>query len=297
MYYLQPALLAPPPPLRITKKEFEALVDARKKLIAGVPIEENFDLLIGNYLELEQTALSLAAFDMVRRRESYQDFFEVRADLNRRAVNLLTTARLYVDQIQQMVSDCGHEKQPIKALLSDQYDGSFEYRFMEALRNHVQHKGSAVHSISLGGRWLPKGRLEMQEYTVTAYTLRAELAKDSKFKKSVFSECPEKIDFLHASRVYVESLGDVQKLVRQTVAPTLKEARASVEAAIRRYKKHTKSHSVGLTAYYSVKGKVEKQVPVFIEWEDVRAKLEIRNGALTNLRRRFVSSAAIPNDV
>ncbi|WP_156919276.1 hypothetical protein [Azovibrio restrictus] len=194
MYYLQPAVLAPPPALRITKKEFDALSDARRKLVAGFPIEENFDLLIGNYLELEQTALSLAALDMVRCRTSYQDFFEVRADLNRRAVDFLHASRVYVE--------------------------------------------------------------------------------------------------LHASRVYVESLGVVQKLVRQTVAPTLQAARASVETAIRRYKKYTNSQSIGLTAYFSIKGKVEKQVPVFIEWENVRAKLEMRNGILINLRKRFVSSIA-----
>ena len=105
MYYLQPAVLAPPPPLRITKNEFESLIDARQKLVSGFPIEENYDLLIGNYLELEQTSLSLAASDMVRNRQDYQEFFEVRAELNRRAVNLLTTARLYVDQIQQKISD------------------------------------------------------------------------------------------------------------------------------------------------------------------------------------------------
>lgn len=292
MYYLQPAVLAPPLPLRITKKQFDDLADARQKLSAGFPIEENFNLLIGNYLELEQTALSLATHSMVRHRTSYQEFFEVRADLNRRAVNLLTSARLYVDQIQPMVSECGHDKEPIGAALHARYDASFEYRFMEALRNHVQHKGSAIHHVKLDSRWLPKGQCERDEYTVTAYTLRKELAQDKRFKKSVLSECPEQVDFLHASRVYIESLGAVHNLVRQTVAPTLKDARTVIETAIRRYEKHTKSRSRGLTAYFSIKGKIEKQVPVFIEWEDVRAKLEARNGTLVNLRKRYVSSVA-----
>lgn len=290
MYYLQPAVLAPPPSLRITKKEFEGLVDARKKLVAGFPIEENFDLLIGNYLELEQTSLFLAASDMVRHRASYQEFFEVRSELNRRAINLLTTARLYVDQIQQRVFDCGHEKLPIKAALSERYDANFEYRFMEALRNHVQHNGSAVHSLALGGKWLPKGKRERMEYVVTSYTLREHLAQDKTFKRSVLLECPEQVDFLQASRIYVESLGMIHKLVRQAVRPTMKAARTAVENAISRYKKHTKSHSIGLTAYFSVKGQVERQVPVFIEWEDVREKLEKRNGTLVNLSKRFVSS-------
>jgi hypothetical protein len=292
MYYLQPAVLSSPPPFRITKMEFEGLVDARQKLVAGFPIEESFDLLIGNYLELEQTSLASAVSDMVRYRSSYQEFFEVRAELNRRAVNLLTTARMYVDQIQQRVSDCGHDKKPIKAALSDRYDANFEYRFMEALRNHVQHNGSAVHSLSLGGKWLPKGKRERQEYTVTPYTLRQPLAQDKTFKPSVLLECPEQVDFLKASRIYVESLGLVHKLVRQTVTPTMKAARTEVEKAISRYKKHTKTNSVGLTAYFSLKGKIESQVPVFIEWEEVREKLERRNGTLVNLSRRFVSSSS-----
>lgn len=290
MYYLQPAVLAPPPPLRITKNEFEGLVDARQKLVAGFPIEESFDLLIGNYLELEQTSISLAVSDMVRYRASYQEFFEIRADLNRRAVNLLTTARMYVDQIQQRVSDCGHEKMPIKAALSERYDANFEYRFMEALRNHVQHNGSAVHSVSLGGKWIPKGRRDRQEYAVMAYTLRQHLAQDKTFKPRVLLECPEQVDFLKASRIYVESLGMVHKLVRQTVEPTMKAAQIAIKNAIDRYKKHTKHHSVGLTAYFSVKGQIERQVPVFIEWEDVRKKLVQRNGTLVNLSRTFVSS-------
>jgi hypothetical protein len=296
MYYLQSAVLGPPRPLRLTKKEFEGLVDARQKLIAGFPIEENFDLLIGNYLELEQTSLFLAASDMVRHRASYQEFFEVRAELNRRAVNLLTTARLYVDQIQQRVSDCGHEKMPIKTALSERYDANFEYRFMEALRNHVQHNGSAVHSVTLGGKWLPKGKRERQEHTVTPFTLREHLAQDKTFKPTVLLECPEQVDLLKASRIYVESLGMVHKLVRQTVAPTMKVARAAVESAVSRYKKHTKSHGVGLTAYFAVKGQIEIQVPVFIEWEKVREKLEKRNGTLINMSRNFVSSTPSQDD-
>jgi hypothetical protein len=296
MYYLQPAILSPPPPLRITKKEFEWLVDARQKLVSGFPIEENFDLLIGNYLELEQTSLFLAASDMVRYRESYQEFFEVRAELNRRAVNLLTAARLYVDQVRQRVFDCGHDKLPIKAALSERYDANFEYRFMDALRNHVQHNGSAVHSLALDGKWVPKGKRERMEYTVTPYTLRQHLAQDKTFKPQVLLECPEKVDFLKASRIYVESLGMVHKLVRETVGPTMKAASTTIKAAISRYKKHTKSHSVGLTAYFSVKGRIEKQVPVFIEWEEVREKLEKRNGTLTNLSKKFVSSVPSQDD-
>lgn len=296
MYYLQPALLTPPPPLKINKKEFEALVDSRRILNAGFAIEENFDLLIGNYLELEKTALSLAVTEMIRHRASYQDFFEIRAELNRRAVNLLTTARMYVDQICRRVADCGHDKKQIRITLSDRYDANFEYRLMEALRNHVQHYGSAVHSVTLGGKWIPRGKRNRHEYVVIPFTLKRYLQQDNDFKKAVLSECPDEVEFLKASRIYLESLSFVHKLVRQTIAPTIDAARATTENAIRRYEKKTKSHSVGLTAYFSANGNIEAQCPVFIDWEKVRQKLEKRNGTLVNLSKSFVSSTPAPDE-
>lgn len=289
-YYLQPAVLGPPPPLKITKKEFEGLVDARQKLVAAFPIEENFDLLVSNYLELEQTVLSLAAADMVRYRWGYQEAFELRSRVNRRAVNFLTTARLYVDQIQRRVSACGHDSMPIKLALNERYDANFEYRFIEELRNHVQHNGSAIHSVTSGARWLPDGRRERQEYAMSSCTLRRYLEQDKSFKPRVLAECPERVDFLKASRVYVESLGIVHKLVRQTVEPTIRAAHASVEDAIKRYNRHTKSSGIGLTAFFTVHGRVQDQVPVFLDWDDVRESLRRRNGTFANLGRRFVTS-------
>lgn len=289
-YYLQIAAIGLTPTLKISKKEFDGLSNARQKLIAGLPIESNFDLLVGNYLELEQSALSAASSIMVRHPSDYHEFFEINAELNRRAVNLLTTARLYIDQIRQQVSACGHDPQSIKSAMSESYDKHFEYRFMEALRNHVQHNGTAIQSISFGGAWIPREKLERLEYAVSAYTQRSSLEQDKTFKKSVLNECPDKIDFMNASRVYVESLGRIHKLVRLTVKPTMDLARLTIESAIKRYKKHAKTDGIGLTAYSSERGRINTKVPVMIDWDDVRVKLESRNGDLTNLSKSFVSS-------
>ncbi|HEY6644018.1 hypothetical protein [Povalibacter sp.] len=289
-YYLQPAVLAPPQPLRITRKEFEILADARQKLTAGFPVEESFDLLIGNYLELEQAALSIAASAMVHYRTEYHEFNEARAEINRRAVNFLTTARLYVDQVPQRVKACGHDNAFVRAAMNESYNNRFEYRFMEALRNHVQHNGSAVHSLSLGGGWAPRGKREWQEYAVAGYTLRHHLEQDPKFKKKVLNECPKEVDFMLAARVYLEELGRVHKLVRQTIDPTLKAARAAFDSAIMRYRRRSKSSAVGLTAYFKNKERIVTKVLVLVEWDNVRQRLEKRNGTLVNLSKRLVRS-------
>lgn len=113
-------------------------------------IEENYELLLSNYLDLEKECLNVAVDYMVRTSTDYTDLFNIRLAFNRRIVNLLTSTRLYKDQIQKYIGACTPNDKNIlkrvKKLFSDEED-CFEYRFMEALRNHVQHSGLAVRSI------------------------------------------------------------------------------------------------------------------------------------------------------
>lgn len=111
-------------------------------------IEEKYELIISNYLELEKDSLSISSSNMLRRSYNYSDFFDVRSTFNRRIVNLLTSTKLYLDQIYQHVKVCNLDlANIIKQKTNKEYDSVFEYRFMEALRNHVQHHGLAVHLI------------------------------------------------------------------------------------------------------------------------------------------------------
>jgi hypothetical protein len=229
---------------------------------------------------------------MVRRHLEYEDFFEPRAELNRRVVNLLTSARLFVDQSPQWLAACGHDAAPIKAALGEKHSAKFEFRFMEALRNYVQHSGSAVHNLSFGAKWLPTGSRERQEYSVTPYAQRKYLELDSKFKRSVLTECPDQVDIMHATRVYLESLAAVHELIRKTIDQALKDARTTIESAIARYKRFSKAKSIGLTAFAADESGPKGRVAVFLDWDDVRVKLARRNPTLVNLHRRFVSSCA-----
>lgn len=292
-FYLQTAVLAPTKALRITKKEFQEISLARELLVAAFPIEENFDLLIGNYLELENSAISIASNNMIRSFRGYQDGFEARSTLNRRVVNLLTTARQFVDQLPKWIKACGLDPSFIREEQSLKYDADFEYRFMESLRNHVQHSGSAVHGVSMGGQWLPKGKRELQNHTTIPYSSRKLLEQDKNFKKKVLAECPEKIDLLHASRVYIESLGAIQHSARKALEPAISTASSTTTNTIKRYRKFSKSTAVGLTAYEKAGDNILQKIPVFIEWEEIRLELSKRNGTLTNLRRRFVSSKSL----
>jgi len=290
--FLQPALLAPPPALEIGDAEYLELKRAKPILGAAFSFEENYDLLVGNYLEFENSALSITATSIARRRHDYQDLFELKADMNRRAVNFLSSARLFVDQLLQRVGECGGSKDEVKRMLSEEYDGCFEYRFMEALRNHVQHSGSAVHGLTIGGRWTPPGEKVRNEFSLGVMTLRRYLALDHSFKRQVLSECPDEVDLLGATRRYLESLSAIHEFTRQNVESSVNEARKSFAAAIKRYADFSGSSSKALTAFASSERDPSNQVAVFLDWDDVRIKLSNRNRNLKNLSKCVISSVA-----
>jgi hypothetical protein len=293
-FYLQPAFLNPPPPLEIKESEYADLASSRLILNAVFSLEENYDLLVGNYLELENSLLSLSAATMVRYRHEYQDMFELTAEMNRRAVNFLSSARLFVDQILQRVGSCCGDADEVKKQLSLEYDRTFEYRFMEALRNHVQHTGSAIHGLATGGSWWPRHEKQKHIFALEVYTQRSFLELDPKFKKSTLRECPEKVNFMRAAREYLKSLSIVHDFARKNIKAEVDAARSCFENAIDRYKVFSAGSAVGLAAVARLEGKASR-VSVLLEWDDVRLRLEKRNRSLKNLNNSIIASEMIPN--
>lgn len=295
-YYLQLIGIGAPPRLDLTESQFHAIAKASEVLSAAFYIEENFELLLGNYIELESSALSIAASSFVRQPIEYADFSSTRVEMNRRAVNLLSTARLYIDQLPSASVKCQLDAADVKRWFSEQYDGSFEYRFMEALRNHVQHSGSAIHFATVHRGWLPKGGRERLRHNTVAQTLRRFLDRDGKFKKATLNECPEKIDFLQVARPYIEALWRVHTRFRQQAKQVISESRSLFEETIRQYGEYSKSSTLGLTAFACQGDEITERVSVFLDWDDVRIKLERRNSNLINLSKYEVSTAPLDKD-
>lgn len=286
--YLQPALLAPPPALEITDEEYSSLKAARPILSAAFSLEENYDLLIGNFVEFEKAALAISMESVARVKFDYEDMFQLKADMNRHAVNFLSSARLFVDQTLQRVGKIGGDSSEVKRAMSGEYDQWFEYRFMEALRNHVQHSGSAVHSLTVGGGW-DKAR-EHRQFALEIMTLRRHLEEDGSFKKITLKECPPKVDLLVATRRYVESLSLVHDVARQVTKIPVENARIMFADAISKYVEYSKASPIGLMAYPSSSADGDGEVAIFLKWDDVRLKLVSQNRSLKNMSKTVVTS-------
>lgn len=294
-YFLKIGAIGQFPELDIDQARFEKLKASKPVLSHALAIEEKYEIVISNFLELEKEAINISVVEMIRDNHEYKDFFDVRMILNIRLVNLLTAVRLYTDQLSSHISACiPFDKEletSIKSLFSTEYDANFEYRFMEALRNFVQHSGIPVHRISTGASWtdVKDGLLE---YSLYFGARKKEFLLDDKFKKSVLNEMPDEVNLRTTTRVYIEAISKIHNNAREKIKLIVDSARLCFDEAIGDYMAAYEKKFVGLHAYaYQGNEKVD-EVLILTDWDDVRKKLIKRNGMLVNLKKRYVSSQA-----
>jgi len=292
-YVLRKPVLGEVPEIEISEESYKAYKESREILSNCLAIEEKYEILISNYIDLEEQILSATTSHVVREHLDYSDFFDVRLALNIRLVNLLTSARLYVDQLPQHVEKCvphlGAAESRVKSLLAAEYDGNPQYRFMEALRNYVQHHGIPVHWTSLGAERTGLGDDGLLEYSTELAAEKSFLEEDGEFKKQILGEISDKVDLKAATRCYIESLSSVHNAVRELIQESVQNSRLRLEDAHRQYQEVCEGSLVGLSACMASDRRLIETVPLLLDWDDVRVKLQKRNRKLTNLRRRYVT--------
>jgi len=293
-YILRKAVINPVPEVEITAQEFSALKAARGVLSNAFAIEEKYEIVISNFLELEKQLLDVAATNAVRDTNTYAEFFETRSLLNIRLVNLLTSTRLYLDQLPQHIDDCDLADTEaislVKARCSEEYDKHFEFRFMEALRNYVQHRGIPVHFVRQGARWTSLEDDRLMEFSIHITAQRSYLEEDEKFKKTVLNEITGDVNLIAASRRYLESISAINEFVRKLLQEPTASARAAIEAAHHRYSQVCSETLIGLCALEMENSQTTASIPLLLEWDDVRIQLQNRNRQLVNLSKRYVTS-------
>jgi hypothetical protein len=282
--------------ISITNDDFQKIKNASDVLVSAFALEEAYDLVVANYIELEQEILSASVSEVCRESQSYNDFFGLRSTINRRFVNLLSTCRSYLDQTPQLLTRSAENPSDARNQFnigrSKHYDASFSYRFFEALRNHVQHCGGAVHRFNINSRWVEICKNRRQVISVEPITTHKFLSLDSKFKKSVLDESDEEIPLLGHLRAYMEAIGNVHEEVRSATSISTISARAIIEKHINDYAEMCGEAAISLAAVATNDNqqKYEEIIPLTLEWDDVRLQLKKRNSNLQGLANKaFIS--------
>lgn len=173
----------------IDSDRYDNLLKSRKVLSGALALEEKFDLLVSNYLDLESECLNCALKRVTHNEQSYEFNSKAMLTINRRTVNLLTSARLYLDHLPQNVKFCVSDNKFINTFKSRQHDNSFSYRFMEALRNYVQHCGLGIHLITTGSKILSSKKEGEVEFSFSAFSCKRNLQESGNFKKQCSTSC------------------------------------------------------------------------------------------------------------
>lgn len=298
-YTLRPNILDNAPELEITREKFEIIKQARKTLNAALAIEEKYELLYCNYIEYEQDLLSGTLDNMSRFDFGYDKAFHTMTIFNRRIINILTSARMYADQMVGHLRDCLPAENDLsiksffKQQTSSQYDSNFEYSFMEALRNHAQHSGLCVSRVKSDNRnYEVDGGGRLWENRTLVYCSKTLLSQNPGFKSTIYNVMPDEVELTTAIRKYIGCISEIHGSVRSKIEINVEMARTSLESALDEYTaisggqyKFTHANHIAGDANSPI-----EVVPIFLDWDDIRVKLKHKNISRPNMTKHYVSN-------
>jgi hypothetical protein len=242
--------------IELNKMEFDTIHKAVDGLLLCVEVEENFDCIIENYRELEESMFSEGLRSVMSDQMDSIRSQAPRSTTARKLANLLSTVRLYCSTIEthtaNIVGDASGAAQVKTATaMSAQFDSSKSYRIMDGLRNYAQHAALAVHSYSLGAAW--SSDREYLEHQFEPGVNVAILAADLNFRRKLLEELrggPPVLNLKTMARDYIECLSTIHSDFRAiTQANITRCLRAVAEAKQRLADKSPDAPRIGVAIF------------------------------------------------
>jgi hypothetical protein len=290
---------SPNPQLALSKNEYDDLVLAREIDFSQVAIENKYQLLLDNYVEFEEDLLRFSLNWAIRTPDPWDALRIAHQLFDRRVLNFLSSARMYLDQIPGVLSTASLHpevsKEFFKQKTSDQYDSSLAYRVCEALRNYTQHKDLPVHGVSHGFRREPD---DVNNIIVNYSGLHLDISKlesDGKFKSKVLDELrkeKDRPDLKNYLRLYMHSLGLIHLELRKSLNSDSEWAIGLIRNVVARVKAlpSVDAQSFVFLAIGAEDGTFEPKGPIDTDRFDYRRLLESRTRLAPHLTQVQVSS-------
>jgi hypothetical protein len=271
VFLLEQRIIGPRLQMDITESRYQELAHAREVLSDALAFEQRYELLLGNFISMELAFTEISLRATVEPQFRYPEVAETIRQANRHIVNVLTSIRGYADQVTQDFKCLELEprfKSVAEAELVKLFERSPDYRFVYELRNHVQHKATAIHGFEDAGITNdPNGWAEALKF----YASKASLGADKSFKTRTLDEQPLKIDVRRRVRRSVNEVGVTHLALREATSEHVARARFAFDSAIKDYKEAGAESVLGLCARRA--GVPDADVPVLVDWDDVRLRL------------------------
>lgn len=285
--------------ISITEKELVKAQKCKKRLLKALGIEEKFNIVLENYLEYEKELLDVTlrkaiSFDM-------SDSRDIIHSMNRRLVNLLSTCRMYLDQVPQDIGSLLGQDSVVRESFQDQrseeYDSRLGYRVMEALRNYVQHRGLPVHLISYKSSWIDPESDEDSRHRRQRTIIKINvdrLEEDKEFKKSVVEESRSigsQVNLKPLVREYITGLMEAHQVIRKELEQHLNKWDKAVLDLVERFRTETETNA-GLLESIAIgpDGRVLEEVQLLEDIISRRRTLRGKNRGFGDLLKLRISS-------
>lgn len=230
--------------LKLTPAKYKQLNTAHKGLWEALQIEEKFNLVIENYAEFERELLTQANDLVIFSNTSWSELQTDKHAINRRLVNLLTTCRLYIDQVPHNINliygKGSNQSSDTKRQMSAEFDGNVEYQIMEQLRNHVQHRDIPIYGITKN-RWLEDYKTDNSKFKfcVEPKLSVTSIREGGCFKPAILKELEGmggEVDVRPLIRKYIACIYNIQKSIRKQMKDDIKNWADLIINAEKRYK-------------------------------------------------------------
>lgn len=284
--------------IELTEAEYSAIVTAMRRIYIARDIEEKLDLLLENFVEYERDLLSLSLrSSLFQTSDDHQVDLETQL-INRRVVNLLSTARMYIDQVRHSVPKFLPPSSglDLNALFSAEYDNNLEYRVAESLRNYSQHRALPVHQVTWASAWeeMDSESRRLRFGLIPDFSIK-ELEAEGGFKASVLKELKDSgkthFSLTLLLRRYVESLATVHAQIRASISEQVAEDHHVIQTALKRASQELTENLVGLVVSKGV-DPVHVDEHHYVDERSWRRRefLVQKNSLLNNLWRRYAAA-------
>jgi hypothetical protein len=287
------AILSSEPIVDISESEYTDIARARDGLVEIISAEEKYDALMENYVELEETLLSLATRHLAFYTYDHTYHVSLRTLVSRRVLNLLSSARLYRDAYPQTLNRTLESSEAeigrLRAILFDATAQPMAFRIIEAVRNYAQHQELPISAIGLAHT-----RVEARlAHSVTPYIDAIKVAHRRDIKPDVRAALfalGDKVNPLGYLREYVEHIGGAHEEFRSVVKSLTAGWETAILQMIERYRaQHPENKDTVLAVGKLMDDDtIDESIPLIRESLDYRRYLQRKNRPRKNLSKCFV---------
>ena len=283
----------------IDAKRFEKVELAKNVCLLALGLEEKLQLVVDNYIEWETELLARSQSSILWQQLDKFESMQHRLGLARKLTNVLTGFRLYLDQTDHALSKIfgnpSDELQLIKQFKNSLYDSCFGYRFLEALRNHVQHCDLPVETVTYHSKLVDREKTPQVQFAIIPKASLAALSENNDFKKSILEELksgPEKIDLRPHIREYISCLTRLHKEIKKVFSSVEDKNRNYYQDAIKEYSVfEDKTVLSPRFVMLNDSGVTARTVELYEGFLEVYDTLKKRNANIGDISKHFASNS------